>query len=63
MVALHAIATAPGVARLAFGSLDYMADLDIPADGLALDFAAVAAQAARIFKGFPKELPGLADSC
>jgi endoglucanase len=28
-----------------------------------LDFAAVMAQAARIFKQFPKELPGLADSC
>jgi len=28
-----------------------------------LDFAAVMAQASRIFKGFPKELPGLADSC
>lgn len=29
----------------------------------ALDFAAVTAQASRIFKKFPKELPGLADSC
>ncbi len=29
----------------------------------ALDFAAVMAQASRIFKKFPKELPGLADSC
>jgi len=28
-----------------------------------LDFAAVMAQASRIFKKFPKELPGLADSC
>lgn len=28
-----------------------------------LDFAAVMAQASRIFKQFPKELPGLADSC
>ena len=28
-----------------------------------LDFAAVMAQSARIFKQFPKELPGLADSC
>ena len=39
MVALHEIAAAPGVARLAFGSLDYMADLDIPAGSVALDFA------------------------
>lgn len=29
----------------------------------ALDFAAVMAQAARIFRQFPKELPGMADSC
>jgi endoglucanase len=29
----------------------------------ALDFAAVTAQAARIFRKFSKELPGLADSC
>lgn len=29
----------------------------------ALDFAAVTAQAARIFRKFQKELPGLADSC
>lgn len=28
-----------------------------------LDFAAVMAQASRIFKQFPKELPGLTDSC
>jgi len=28
-----------------------------------LDFAAVLAQASRIFRKFPKELPGLADSC
>lgn len=28
-----------------------------------LDFAAVTAQAARILKNYPKELPGLADSC
>lgn len=28
-----------------------------------LDFAAVMAQASRIFKAFPKQLPGLADSC
>jgi endoglucanase len=29
----------------------------------ALDFAAVMAQAGRIFKNFPKELPGMADTC
>jgi citrate lyase subunit beta / citryl-CoA lyase len=30
LVATHEIAAAPGVVRLAFGSLDYMVDLDIP---------------------------------
>lgn len=40
MLALPVIAATPGVARLAFGSLDYMADMDIPADGVALDYAA-----------------------
>lgn len=30
LVAVNEIAAAPGVARLAFGSLDYMVDLDIP---------------------------------
>jgi endoglucanase len=28
-----------------------------------LDFAAVMAQASRIFKQFPRQTPGLADSC
>lgn len=28
-----------------------------------LDFAAVMAQASRVFRGYPKQLPGLADSC
>lgn len=41
MLALKDIALAPGVERLAFGSLDYMVDLELPSDSLALDFAAV----------------------
>ena len=40
MMALPEIAAAPGVARLAFGALDYMVDMDIPADSMALDHAA-----------------------
>ena len=52
MVALQEIAGAAGVTRLAFGSLDYMADLDIPAGSPALEFAAaqiaVASRAAGI---------------
>ena len=52
MVALQEIAGSTGVNRLAFGSLDYMADLDIPADSPALGIAAaqiaVASRAAGI---------------
>lgn len=40
MVALLEIATSPGVVRLAFGALDYMVDLDLPAGSPALDYAA-----------------------
>ncbi len=40
LVAVHDIAAAKGVARLAFGSLDYMVDLDIGPGSLTLDFAA-----------------------
>lgn len=40
MLALQEIAAAPGVLRLAFGALDYMVDLDLPAGSPALDFAA-----------------------
>ena len=40
VMALREITGAPGVARLGFGSLDYMVDLDIPAGSPALDFAA-----------------------
>ena len=40
MVALNEIANSPNVHRLAFGSLDYMVDLDIPTDSSALVFAA-----------------------
>ena len=40
LVAVHNIAAAPRLARLAFGSLDYMVDLAIESGSLALDFAA-----------------------
>ena len=40
LMAVHSIASAPGVARLAFGALDYQLDLDLPGDGYATDFAA-----------------------
>ncbi len=40
VMALREIASAPGVSRLGFGSLDYMVDLDIPAGSPALEYAA-----------------------
>lgn len=50
IMALPGIAATPGVARLAFGSLDFMVDLDIPADSAALNHAsaqiAIASRAA-----------------
>ena len=49
MANLPGIASAPGVLRLAFGTLDLMADLGIPADSPALDvFRAQMALASRV---------------
>ncbi|MFW5330016.1 HpcH/HpaI aldolase/citrate lyase family protein [Hydrogenophaga sp. ZJX-1] len=42
VLALHEIATAAQVSRLAFGAIDYMLDLDVPGPGFALDAAATA---------------------
>ena len=41
LLAAQAIAASPGVSRLAFGSIDYALDLDLPSDSPALDMAAV----------------------
>ena len=75
MLALHDIAAAPGVVRLAFGSLDYMVDLDIPSlrmDGkaggvgpaggvsnIALDFAATQIAIASRAAGLPSPVAGV----
>ena len=59
MVALNEIASAAGVARLAFGSLDYMADLDIPAGSPALDFAAAQIAVASRAAGIPSPVAGV----
>lgn len=59
MLALPDIAAAPGVARLAFGALDYMADLDIPADSLALDVAASQIAVASRAAGLASPLAGV----
>jgi citrate lyase subunit beta/citryl-CoA lyase len=59
MLALPDIAAAPGVARLAFGALAYMADLDIPADSLALDVAASQIAVASRAAGLASPLAGV----
>ncbi|WP_411880861.1 HpcH/HpaI aldolase/citrate lyase family protein [Polaromonas sp. YR568] len=59
LLAVSDLATAPGVARLAFGSLDYMADLDIPADSPALQYAAVQLVVASRAAGLPSPVAGV----
>ena len=59
VVALNEIAHAPGVHRLAFGALDYMVDLDIPADSPALGFAAVQIAVASRAAGLPQPVAGV----
>ena len=57
--AVQAIAQAPGVARLAFGSLDFMLDLDVPADSLMLDMAAAQIALASRAAGLPAPVAGV----
>jgi citrate lyase subunit beta / citryl-CoA lyase len=59
LLAVQAIATAPSVNRLAFGSLDYMADLDLPAHSVALDYAAAHIAIASRAAGLPSPLAGV----
>lgn len=59
LLAVQAIAAAPGVARLAFGSLDYMLDLDVPADSLMLDMAAAQIALASRAAGLPAPVAGV----
>ncbi len=59
MLALPEIAAATGVVRLAFGALDYMADLDIPADSVALDVAASQIAVASRAAGLASPLAGV----
>jgi citrate lyase subunit beta/citryl-CoA lyase len=59
VMGLPGIAAAPGVARLAFGALDYMADLDIPADSVALDVAASQIAVASRAAGLASPLAGV----
>ena len=59
LVAVHDIASAKGLARLAFGSLDYMVDLDIGPASLALDFAAAQIAVASRAAGLASPLAGV----
>ncbi len=59
LVALQEIADAPGVLRLAFGALDYMVDLDLPAGSPALDFAAAQIAVASRAAGLASPVAGV----
>lgn len=59
VLAAVAIAEAPQVARLAFGSLDYLLDLDLPGPGFALDSAATALALASRAADLPAPLAGV----
>jgi citrate lyase subunit beta/citryl-CoA lyase len=54
-----AIAQAANVSRLAFGSLDFMLDLDLPGPGFALDSAATAVALASRAAGLPAPVAGV----
>jgi citrate lyase subunit beta/citryl-CoA lyase len=57
--AVQAIAAAPGVARLAFGSLDFMLDLDVPEGSLMLAMAAAQIALASRAAGLPAPVAGV----
>ena len=59
LVAVYDIAAAAGVARLAFGSLDYMVDLAIESGGMALDFAAAQIAVASRAAGLASPVAGV----
>ena len=59
VLALHEIATAAHVSRLAFGAIDYMLDLDVPGPGFALDTAATAIAMASRAADLPLPVAGV----
>ena len=59
IVALQDIAACPGVERLAFGSLDFMVDLDVPVGSLALEIAAMQIAVASRAAGLPSPVAGV----
>jgi citrate lyase subunit beta/citryl-CoA lyase len=56
---LNDIACAPHISRLAFGSIDYLLDLDLPGPGFALDAAATAIAMASRAAGLPAPVTGV----
>lgn len=59
VLAASAIAQAPYVSRLAFGSLDYLLDLDLPGPGFALDTAALTIAMASRAANLPPPVAGV----
>lgn len=59
VMALNDIARAPHVSRLAFGSIDYLLDLDLPGPGFALDAAATAIAMASRAAELPSPVAGV----
>lgn len=59
VLGLNDIARAPHVSRLAFGSIDYMLDLDLPGPGFALDVAATAIAMASRAAELPPPVAGV----
>lgn len=59
VLAAGAIAQAPQVDRLAFGSLDYLLDLDLPGPGFALDSAALTIAMASRAADLPPPVAGV----
>ncbi|MDO9251998.1 MAG: CoA ester lyase [Hydrogenophaga sp.] len=59
VMGLNDIARAPHVSRLAFGSIDYLLDLDLPGPGFALDAAATAIAMASRAAELPSPVAGV----
>lgn len=59
VLAAPSIALAPQVERLAFGTLDYLLDLDLPGPGFALDAAALAVAMASRAADLPPPVAGV----
>ncbi|MDR7152506.1 citrate lyase subunit beta/citryl-CoA lyase [Hydrogenophaga palleronii] len=59
VMGLNEIALAPHVSRLAFGSIDYLLDLDLPGPGFALDAAATAIAMASRAAELPAPVAGV----